>query len=124
MDRLTKFFKGYKFLKYKKHEMILHAEDIPSGVYYLNKGYVRDYSLSAEGEELTLIIFKPEDFFPTTWAINNSVNTHYFEAMTDTELFRAPQEKFINFLKENPRPYLVISLRHGWNNVFINNGIE
>lgn len=101
-EKLNKFFSKFKKHYYKKGEMILRGGDSPQGVYFINKGYIKDYSISKEGEELTLIIFKPEDFFPMQWVFNNRPNAHYFEAMTEVELWRCKKEEFINFIKDNP----------------------
>ena len=80
----------------------MRAGDIPLGVFYLKRGFVRVYSISKVGEELTLIIFKRGDFFPLVWAINNAVVDYYVEAMTACELARVPREEFVKFVKENP----------------------
>ncbi|MDP2585510.1 MAG: Crp/Fnr family transcriptional regulator [Candidatus Levybacteria bacterium] len=101
-QRLNEFFSKFKNYHYKKGEVILRGGDAPQGVYYINKGYVRDYSASKEGQELTLIIFKPEDFFPINWVLNDAFNLHYFEAMTAVELWRCPREEFATLLKANP----------------------
>lgn len=100
--KLNRFFSKFKKYHYKKGEVILRGGDSPQGVYVIDKGYVKDYSISKEGEELILIIFKPEDFFPMQWVFNNKPNDHYFEAMTAVELWRCPKEEFINFIEANP----------------------
>lgn len=102
VGKLALFFSQFRRLYYKRRQMIIRADDIPSGVYYLRKGYIRVYSLSESGEELTLIILKPGDAFPLIWAINDSLNTQYCEAMTPIELLRSPREKFLEFLNDNP----------------------
>lgn len=89
--------------------MILRGGDTPQGVYFINKGYIKDYSISKEGEELTLIIFKPEDFFPIRWVFNDKPNQHYFEAMTIVELRRCSKEDFIAFIKTNPEVFLELT---------------
>lgn len=99
--KLAQFFAGFRKYHYKKGETIIRADEEPPGVFYLERGYVRLYSLSSEGEELTLIIFKPEDFFPVMWAVNGTPNTYYVEAMTAAELYRAPREEFLSFIKQN-----------------------
>lgn len=82
--------------------MLLRADDVPSGVYYIHKGYVRVYALSESGQELNLIIFSPGNFFPLIWAINDSPNTQYCESITPVEIYRAPREEFLEFLSKNP----------------------
>jgi len=109
--KLNDFFSQFKLLHYKKREIILRPDDTPSGVFYLCKGYARLYSISQAGEELTLIIFKPEDFFPIVWTINNTENIYYFEAMTQVELWRAPREQFLDFMKSNSDVFFELTSR-------------
>lgn len=101
-QKLNNFFSKFKKHHYKKGEMILRGGDAPQGVYFINKGYVKDYSISKDGEELTLIIFKPEDFFPMQWVFNDRISLHYYEAMSAVELWRCSKEEFIKFIKANP----------------------
>lgn len=99
--KLDDFFKAYKNQKYRKGEILVRADDDPTGIFYLIDGVVRRYSISSAGEELTINIFKPISFFPMSWAINNTSSAHYFEAMTSVEVFRAPKEEVLKFIKEN-----------------------
>ncbi|MDO8583333.1 MAG: Crp/Fnr family transcriptional regulator [bacterium] len=99
--KLQKFFAKGKALHYKKGETILRSGDSPQGVYFLDKGYIRLYSISESGEELTLIIFKSNDFFPMMWAINGTENENYLEAITDADLHRCSKEDFRRFIAEN-----------------------
>ena len=85
--------------------------DIPLGIYFLKKGYVRLYSIFESGEELTLIIFKSNDFFPVAWAINNDPNEYYLEAMTDAELYRAPKDDLLKFLSLSPEVFFEFTSR-------------
>lgn len=108
-EQLYSFFKKHRRLEYKKGQVILRSEDIPSGVYYLNKGFVRLYSVSEEGQELTLIIVKPGDIFPVRWAVTGERHRYYFEAMTSVEVFKVPLETFTEFTKSNPKVlYLIL----------------
>lgn len=102
IGKLALFFSQHRRLQYKRHQLIIRADDVPSGVYFLRKGYTRVYSLSESGQELTLIILKPGDVFPLIWAINDSPNTQFCETMTQVELFRAPRKDFLEFLNDNP----------------------
>ncbi len=108
-QKLSNFFSKFKKYYYKKGETILRGGDIPQGVYFIDKGYVRDYSISKEGKELTLIIFKPEDFFSITWVFNDSPNSHYFDAMSVVELWRCPKEDFLVFVEANPEVFLELT---------------
>ncbi len=99
-EKLDDFFSQFKKLSFKKGETILRAAEEPRGVLYIKTGYVRLYSLSKHAQELTLIIFKPEDFFPVMWAVNGTPNNYYVEAMTAVELYQAPREEFLKRIKD------------------------
>lgn len=98
LHKLEVFFSQFKHLHFKKGEAILRPGDIPQGVYYVQKGYIRLYSLSESGQELTLIIFKPGDFFPVIWLINNTHNDYYVSSFTSSSLFLVPKDKFLQFI--------------------------
>lgn len=99
---LDLFFAKSKPFHYKKGEVIFRAGDQPPGIYYLASGYVRVYSFSKSGEELTLIIFKRGDIFPVSWAINAAVSGYYVEAMTEAKLWRVSREEFLEFVRGQP----------------------
>lgn len=101
-EKLDEFFSYFKKLTFKKGETILRVGDNPRGVYFLKKGYVRLYSISEDAQELTLIIFKPEDFFPLIWAFTgNTPNQYYLEAMGHVEIQMAPRDEFVKFIKDH-----------------------
>ncbi len=102
LEKLSLFFAKGKRITYKKHQTILRPNTVPRGVYFLKKGFVREYALSREGQELTLILFKEHDIFPLRWTINNVLPTLYFEAMSQTEVFLAPKKTLLTFLHQNP----------------------
>jgi len=99
---LETFFGKYTGLKYKKGEVILRAEDTPQGVFYLKKGYVRQYMVSQSGAIFILHIFKQHSFFPMTWVVNDEPNRYYLEAVTPIEVWRAPKEAVKEFLRDYP----------------------
>ena len=99
---LDRFFEKFKSLHFKRGEIIIRADDEPQGIYYLKSGYVRVYSFSKNGEELTQIIFKPGDIFPVSWAINNIPSSYFVEAMTTASLFRVPREEFLRYVGDKP----------------------
>src|SRR3989344_10372 len=97
------FYKQFKLRSYKKGEILIRSDDDPQGIFCLTKGYVRQYTLSKAGIELTLHILKPISYFPMVWAINGTPNVYNFEALTDVEVGRAPKDKVVNFIKDKPK---------------------
>jgi len=87
------FYKQFTAREYKKGELLIRADDDPQGIFCLTKGYVRQYTNSKAGFELTLHILKPLSYFPMVWAINGTPNVYYFEALTSVEVRRAPRDE-------------------------------
>lgn len=100
-QKLNQFFSQYKLRQYKKGETFLRAGDSPQGIFFIKKGFVRLYSLSSYGKELTLVLYKPGDFFPVVWVFTSQPSIYYFETLSKVEMSRAPREKFINFVEGN-----------------------
>lgn len=100
--QMKTFFSEHRLYVYKKREILLRPDDTPSGVYYVKKGYIRLYSLSADGQEFTFIIFQPGDVFPLMWAVNDTSNKQYLEALTAVEVWKAPKDALLTFLDKNP----------------------
>ena len=100
--KIDTFFTQYKHVTYKKGEIVIRADDDPGGIFYLVSGNVRKYAISRKGDELVVNIFKPISFFPMSWAINNEHNEYFYDALTPLEIYRAPKEKVVEFVKNNP----------------------
>lgn len=96
------FYKQFVIRDYKKGEMLIRADDDPQGIFCLTKGYVRQYTISKAGFELTLHILKPISYFPMVWAINGTPNVYFFEALTPVEVGRAPRDQVVSFIKDKP----------------------
>jgi len=96
---------------YKKGEMILRAQEEPKEVYFLKKGFVRLYLIALTGREITFNIYKPGTYFPMIWAIGNLPNFYFFESLTDTVVYRAPREKLLELVKNNPKLLFALTKR-------------
>lgn len=96
------FYNQFETRFYKKGELLIRADDDPQGIFCLTKGYVRQYTISKAGFELTLHILKPVSYFPMVWAINGTPNVYFFEALTPVEVGRAPRDQVVAFIKDKP----------------------
>jgi CRP/FNR family cyclic AMP-dependent transcriptional regulator len=99
---LAGFFSKYKSQHFKKGQIIINAGDEPVGVYYLENGFARFFSISENGNELTINIFKPGSYFPMFWAIGDIPNAYFFEAVTDISVKCGPRDKLLEFVKSEP----------------------
>lgn len=96
--QLEEFFLKGKKLIFKKGAIILRSDELPSGVYFLVSGFIKDSALSQDGQEFTLFIFKAHDVFPYNWAFNKIPIDHSFTAMTDCVVLRQDREEFLRFI--------------------------
>lgn len=115
------FTEKSKPLRYKKGEIIIRPDSPPSGVNYIEKGYVRVYFLTTDGEEKLHIIYKPDEVFPLIWAVQGEHKHLFYEAMNEVTLRRVTKEDFLQFIKNNPSTLFELSGRLiNVLNVFIN----
>lgn len=98
---IENFFAQAKQITYKKNEIILRPDDVPSGVYFIEKGYVKVYSITEDGEEKLHIIYKPGELFPLIWVLQGTLKNVYYEAMDTLTVRRCSKEKFLQFIKED-----------------------
>lgn len=101
-EKVEVFFTQFNHHTYKKREILIRAGETPLYVFFIKAGTVKEYTISKKGTEVVLNIFKPTSFFPMSWAINNTPNMYFFEAMTSLEVWRAPRERVTEFLKQEP----------------------
>lgn len=108
--KLYKFFSKFELAHFKKGETFLRSGDLPQGIYYLKTGYVRLYSLSPQGKELTLVIYKPGEFFPVVFTFTARASIYYFETLSEATMYKAPREKFMQFINENQDIFTQVTL--------------
>lgn len=101
-QKVFNFFKGYKSHLYKKSDIFIQPHTSPAGIFFIESGKVKKYTVSQKGNELTLNLYQEGSFFPMSWVINNTENEYYFEAVTDSLLWCAPREAVLSFVKQEP----------------------
>src|SRR6185369_11552624 len=101
-SKINTFFSEFKQLEYKKGQILIRADEDPTGVLYLKSGLIKEYFLTKKGDEFVVNLFKPGSFFPMSWVMNNTHNKYYFEATTDSKIYKAPKEATLTFIKNNP----------------------
>ncbi|MDD5415863.1 MAG: Crp/Fnr family transcriptional regulator [Candidatus Daviesbacteria bacterium] len=100
--KLESFLKQFKPMLFRRKQEVGRLETSTNTVFYLNQGYVRLYTLSQEGNELTLHIFAPSSLFPLWLENNGDFNGYYFESLTPVEVYSCEKNKLYQFLTKNP----------------------
>jgi CRP-like cAMP-binding protein len=107
-ELLESFFKSHTRLQYKKGEVIIRPQDPPSGVYLIEWGFVKAYTITKYGEENSLIVRSSGGIFPLIWAFTGEHRQVTYEAMEATSLWRVAKSDYIEFLNRNSNVLPVI----------------
>lgn len=98
--KLAEFFKTSEPYVYKKGAAILRAGDVPSGVYYIESGFVKVYNLNLDGTENIIIILRPGEIFPGPW-VHSKIGETQYDAITSVVLRRKTHKAFEELLDTN-----------------------
>lgn len=102
IQKLETFFSAYPEQEGQKGTILITAQMQPTSAFYIVEGIIRRYWITEKGEEITLNLYKPHTFLPMSWVISDVPNAHFYEAMTDVKLRKAPKEAVLAFLHAEP----------------------
>lgn len=101
-DTVEQFFVSYPTRHLDKNEILIFAGEAPDSVFYLTSGTVRQYDVTAGGDEVVLNVFKPGAFFPMSYAFNRTPNDYFFAAVESVRMHAAPIDDVLEFVRTNP----------------------
>jgi CRP/FNR family transcriptional regulator len=94
----------YPLRNYRKGEIILFQGEAPRVAYVLQKGMVKAYNISSNGDEKPIGFYGPGSLFPASWVLGSVPSAiYYFEAFTDLAVYCVPPEEYIELLHANPK---------------------
>jgi len=102
LNKIESFYSAYPARSWNAGQIIIQAFDIPAGVYYIESGTLRQYTIDYRGEEVVVNNFYTPAFVPMSWAVNDIENEYYFETTEDSVLRCAPKEDVLQFIEDNP----------------------
>lgn len=110
-EKLNKFLSSFRPLKYKKGEVILRGGETPQGICFVKSGFVKLSSISSDGDELTLVIYKEGEFFPVVWSFFGGTrgSIYSFETLTQAEIAKVPRQIFLDFISANQDVFMDIT---------------
>ncbi len=86
---------------FRKGDLIVGIEPTPKGVYFIDTGYVKAYSITDGGEEFLHIVYGHGELFPLAWAYREINPELYYEALDQTLVWRISREQFTYFAQHN-----------------------
>jgi CRP/FNR family transcriptional regulator, cyclic AMP receptor protein len=104
IQALEKFFLNGRSVRTSKGQVVLRGDDDNPDIYFVGKGFIKVYSINDEGEEYLHIIYKQGDIFPLIWIFRNRRRRVFYEAMTDSVVWKLPKTHFLDYIKAKTDP--------------------
>lgn len=83
-ESILAHFKIGKVKHFPKDEIIVQGNEEPKGVYLIQEGYVKAYSVSQLGQENLLLIQGANEIMPLPWALDGTQKLGiFYETMSD-----------------------------------------
>lgn len=102
MDPFQVFISAYPLQIFKKGTTILLKNDTPMGVYIIESGLVKTYTINSDGDERLVSIDRKDESFPIGYAMGLIEKSQYFyEAFTKCSVRIVPREEFLKHLNNN-----------------------
>ena len=102
MDTFEQFLQNYPIHTYEKGQVILLKDEVPKGVYLIESGFVKVYSIGPNGEEQILTIDSKGEDFPIGFTAGLIKKAQYFyEAYSRCVIRLVPAGAYMNHLTEN-----------------------
>jgi len=110
-QKVDTFFAHFPVITFTKGEIIIHPDQPLTDIFLLKTGKVRMYVISANGEEITLHIFRANSYFPVMLFLSNISNTYFFESLEQSTTIKAPAPSVLEFIKKEPDALLDLTMR-------------
>lgn len=95
---LEEFFAKGRQKKYSAGELIT-AGEAPSGVFYVESGFIKVYSISDKGDRYVHLLYKHGEVFPLIWALKDVRRRVFYEAASAVKVWMVPKSDFLNYLQ-------------------------
>ncbi|MCL4353289.1 Crp/Fnr family transcriptional regulator [Patescibacteria group bacterium] len=98
---LAEIFREQKPRSYKKGQIVIRPDDVFPGIFYVDKGFVKAYSLTEQGEQKNHIIYKKGDVFPLVNSFASRRTNAFFETVNNSSLRKIEYDEFIKLIRSD-----------------------
>jgi CRP-like cAMP-binding protein len=92
---ILKYFPMAVRVAYRKNEVIIRPDEEPAGVYYVEGGFIKAYTIGRYGERNVLLLHKQGELFPLPWGFDGRTNDVFYEAATYADLRRIDRDELL-----------------------------
>jgi len=100
-QNLIDFIRQGTLQTFSKGEQILRGDTKPTGVFWIDSGYVKVYSITDSGQENVHSIYGPGAIFPIVWVITGKLRPVFYEALGPVCIYRCNREQFLAYLDQD-----------------------
>lgn len=101
-ESILAHFKIGNIRHFLKDEIIVQGNEEPEGVYFIQAGYVKAYSVSQLGQENLLLIQGVNEIMPLPWALDGSQKLGiFYEAMSDVTVLSTSKNSLRSAMGSN-----------------------
>lgn len=102
-ESITAHFMGGHSEAFSKGEVIVQGDERPAGVYFIQSGYAKAYSISPLGQHNLLLIHGANEIMPLPWALDGPQKGGvFYEAMSPMNVLRVSKEGLRSAMGSEP----------------------
>lgn len=94
-QELRAYFTRGRTVTLHKGDVFLQPTVDADFTYYLDSGFVKNYTIAKDGTRNLLCIHKANDIMPLVGAFNTRPDSSFYEAMSEVQLYRLPRSMLI-----------------------------
>lgn len=106
-EEVEQFFAAFPPVSFQPNHVLIHSEQEPPGVFYLQKGQIMQVAILVNGDRLTVNYYDTTSFLPMIWAFGHHhpqpiFNRHEFITVGEVMGRWAPVDQVMAWLHEHP----------------------
>lgn len=92
-ENITSHFSGGKVKHFSKGEVLVQGDEKPEGVYLIQLGYIKVYTISRTGQQNLLLVHGTNEIMPLPWALDGAQKLGvFYEAMNDVTIINSSKD--------------------------------
>jgi CRP/FNR family cyclic AMP-dependent transcriptional regulator len=92
-ENIISHFSGGTVKHFSKGEVLVQGDEEPKGVYLIQSGYVKAYTISRTGQQNLLLIHGANEIMPLPWALDGAQKLGvFYEAMSDVTIINSSKD--------------------------------
>jgi CRP-like cAMP-binding protein len=93
-ESISSHFREGALKHFSKGEILVQGDEQPSGVYLVQSGYVKAYSISQLGQQNLLLIHGANEIMPLPWALDGPQKVGiFYEALSEVSALSTSKDK-------------------------------